>query len=91
MTEHRTKRMRSPTANRRLVERWNERHPAGTAVLYRPVLGREETRPTRTRGAAYMLGDQNAVVMIDGVAGCVSLWHVEVAPSDSLPPTKETR
>jgi len=89
MTEHRIKRMRSPTANRRLVERWNERHGIGTAVLYRPVLGHDETRPTRTRGAAYMLGDQNAVVMIDGVAGCVSLWHVEVAPMVPLSPTKD--
>ena len=88
MTEHRTKRMRSPTANRRLVERWNERHPAGTAVLYRPVLGGVGVCLTRTREAARMLGD-NAVVAIEGRAGVVSLWHVECGACP--PPTKETR
>jgi hypothetical protein len=79
MTEHRTKRMRSPTANRRLVERWNVRYPVGVQVLYHPVLGQPETILSLTRDPARMLGD-NAVVSIAARTGVVSLWHCEPSP-----------
>jgi len=86
MTDRQRQRMRSPAFNRRLVARFNLLHPVGTPVLYRPVLEQDETRLTRTREPAWMLGDHNAVVMVEGVAGCVSLWHVEVAPAEEARP-----
>ncbi len=85
MTER--KRQNSPTANRRLVERWNARHPCGTKVLYWPVLGQPETILSATRDLARMLGD-NAVVPIEARAGVVSLWHCKPASIETI---KETR
>lgn len=78
-------RQNSPAANRRLVERWNARHPVGTVVLYWPVIDRPEMVFSRTRELARMLGD-NAVVPIEARAGVVSLWHVKPTPVGYVPP-----
>jgi len=80
--------MRSPTANRRLVERWNARYPVSTRVIYWPALGRSDFIVSATRDLARMLGDA-AVVPIDARPGVVSLWHCKPVAFGPLGTTRE--
>jgi len=67
---------------------FNAKFPVGTAVFYWSVLpARPEFPPreTTTRSEAWTLGDGHPVVQIEGLAGCVSLLHVEESPPLPLP------
>ncbi|HEV7405210.1 MAG TPA: hypothetical protein VGO11_19860 [Chthoniobacteraceae bacterium] len=61
-----------------LAQRWNEACPAGTAVLYQPVLGDSRLIETVTRSEAWLMGGHSAMVMVKGISGGVSLRHVMV-------------
>lgn len=60
------------------AKEWNEKYPIGTPVFYRPILGLNEGRDTKTRSEAWTLGHGAAVVKIDGLAGWVWLDAVSV-------------
>lgn len=72
------KKRRSPTENRRLVEKWNAAHPQGARVRYYPVHGVATSSEFSTASGAMLLNETQAVIFLDGKRGCVSLWHVEV-------------
>lgn len=57
---------------------WNDKHPVGTKVKYYPIKGVDDFRETETRSKAWELGHGASVVMIKGLAGGVSLDHIEV-------------
>lgn len=57
---------------------WNEKHAVGTCVRYYSVIGRAEYKETATRSAAWQMPSGEPVVMVDGVAGCVTLRAVQV-------------
>jgi hypothetical protein len=57
------------------VANWNDHHPVGTPVYYRPIAGEADERPTKTRSEAWLLGGHTAVVMVDGIAGGVAVSH----------------
>lgn len=59
------------------AEQWNAAHPVGTKVLYRSHSNASPLE-TSTRSAAWALGHGEAVVMVEGVSGCVALWALEV-------------
>lgn len=61
---------------------WNAQYPVGTAVRYFPRLSSTESKLTKTRSAAWMLPCDEAVVMVEGIAGGVSLGHVQIVASD---------
>jgi hypothetical protein len=68
------------------ADEFNAKFPVGTAVRYWPVLPAVPSIPpreTKTRSAAWTLGDGHPVVMIEGLAGCVSILHLE--HSEPLP------
>jgi len=70
------------------AEEFNKTYPVGTAVFYWSVLpARPEFPPreTTTRSEAWTLGDGHPVVQIEGLAGCVSLLHVEESPPLPVP------
>ncbi len=56
---------------------FNEKHPIGTPVVYRPVFGQHSVAEAETRSLAWVLPSGVAVVQITGKAGCVSLQHVK--------------
>jgi hypothetical protein len=56
---------------RSMVDAWNAKHPAGTAV--RVILDDGSTKETRTRGAAEVLGNHSAVVWLEGFSSCYLL------------------
>jgi hypothetical protein len=60
------------------AEEWNERYPVGTRVFYRPVWGERDGRESTTRTPAWTLGHGEPVVSIEGQAGGVALWALEV-------------
>jgi hypothetical protein len=55
------------------IERWNNRYPVGTEVIYHPVIGEKEGHRTRTLTLASLLSGHTAVVFVEGVRGCVAL------------------
>jgi len=58
---------------------WNEQHPnVGVEVIYTPLLGGVERIRTKTRSPAWVLGHGEAVVLVEGKAGGVPLWALEV-------------
>lgn len=62
------------------ADEWNERHRIGTDVSVRLDSGK--LRRTRTRSAAWSLGDHTDVILLDGITGCYLL--------DRVTPVKET-
>ena len=84
--------MRSATAEKRAVERFNREHPIGTEVRYWPGLRwrddgetEVEAKTGKTRSEASVLGGHTAVVWIEGHAECLALSHVEVVPVSDKP------
>jgi hypothetical protein len=71
--------MKQPTKQSqvRAVGLWNQKYPVGTKTRYWKM--RKEGEPSgegATRSEAYLSGD-TAVILIDGVSGCIALSHVE--------------
>jgi hypothetical protein len=68
---------RSTISPDKLVRKWNDMFPVGTAVRYwtwaREGIGKTST----TRTLASVLSGHTAVVWVEGEAGCISLSHVE--------------
>ena len=64
------------------VDEWNRCHPAGTPVLYHPVMPKGTIDPmeSATRGLAWSLADGTGVVRIEGHIGGISLAHLDVLP-----------
>ncbi|SEI14682.1 hypothetical protein [Paraburkholderia hospita] len=58
------------------VADWNRRHRVGAFVKYHRIIGEGEGFATRTRSEAWLLGGHTAVVMVEGVSGCVALAAV---------------
>ncbi len=62
-----------------LVDQWNTQVPIGTTVDYFSARWNQEPKiRTKTRSAAYVLSGHTAVVMLDGVSGCVAISHCVV-------------
>lgn len=64
------------------AEKWNETVPVGTEIRYFPIKGRDEFRVTKTRSEAWTLGSGDAVVLIEGQAGGVSIDHCVVGDGE---------
>lgn len=61
-------------------EAFNDSHPVGTKVRYRPVAGTDEgIIESKTRSVAWAIPCAEAVVCIEGKSGGVSLDHIEVS------------
>lgn len=60
---------------------WNDRHPIGTRVRYRPVINRPEFTDTCTRSEAWTVG-RYSVVLLKGEKGGKLLSHLEVLTDD---------
>ena len=58
-------------------ERWNRKHPIGTAVCLQRDDGTIFT--TRTRAEADVLSGHTAVIWVEGITGCYLLDRVEPA------------
>ena len=61
---------------------WNEKHPIGTTVSYRPVVGASEHTVHRTRTRAQVLGGHTAVIWLEGKTGCIALDAIEALQDD---------
>lgn len=68
-----------PTAEEVIVERFNERHPIGTAVRYWTGRRQGSGELTETRTPASVLGGHTPVIWVTGHAGCIALTHIEPA------------
>lgn len=64
-----------------LLDQFNTVCPIGTPVLYWPGALEGEGRKSRTRSAAWMLGDHTPVVMVEGYAGGIAITHVMGYPA----------
>jgi ribA/ribD-fused uncharacterized protein len=64
------------------AEIWNEKHPIGTKVRYFPIKGIKEYEneyvDSETRSEAWTLGHGAPIVKIVGIAGGVSLEHLQI-------------
>ena len=60
------------------AKEFTERHPVGERVRYYPIAGEGSSSVTRIRSAAWTLGHGAVVVKVEGVAGGVSIDHLEV-------------
>jgi hypothetical protein len=60
----------------REVADWNRRHGVGALVKYHRIIGEGEGVATKTRSEAWVLSGHTAVVMVEGVSGCVALEAV---------------
>lgn len=60
----------------RVVADWNRRHGVGALVKYHRIIGEGEGVATKTRSEAWVLSGHTAVVMVEGVSGCVALEAV---------------
>jgi hypothetical protein len=59
------------------VAAWNRSHPVGTPVVrYKLIAPLREATETKTRSEAWVLSGHSAVVMVEGVSGCVVLESV---------------
>ena len=75
-----TLRRRQPeTDTEATVFAWNQQHPVGQAVEYRPILGQVNALKTRTASVAWLLSGHTAVVKIEGVSGGVALREAALA------------
>lgn len=57
------------------IKDFNSRYPIGTRLCYSSAT---RTLDTRTRSEAWRLKDGSAVVMVDGITGCVSLDNLAI-------------
>ena len=57
----------------RKVKDFNRRHAVGAPVRYHRIIGEGEGMATKTRSEAWVLSGHSAVVMVEGVSGCVAL------------------
>lgn len=64
------------------VEQFNELVPVGSPVLYWPGVRSGEGRKSVTRSAAWILGGQTPVVMVEGYSGGIALTHVMAHPAE---------
>ena len=62
----------------RQCDEFNRDHGVGTPVRYFPLRGESQAVDTRTRSHAWVLPCGEAVVLIEGKAGGVSLDHLQV-------------
>lgn len=72
--------MRNQLSMKQLEEtcdRWNQRYPVGTPVVYHPVLGERAGHETKTTSPASILSGHSAVLFVEGVSGCVALEALE--------------
>lgn len=76
----------------RLADAFNRRYPVGTPVIAYPLTRPEDNNPsffkrleTVTRTPAWILGDGDPVVSVEGYAGGICLTHVDVAPRTNTP------
>ncbi|HGO6128480.1 TPA: hypothetical protein ACK3RK_007065 [Burkholderia cepacia] len=67
----------------RAVTDWNRQHGVGAFVKYHRIIGEGEGVATKTRSEAWVLSGHTAVVMVEGVSGCVAL--------DAITPLGEAR
>lgn len=58
------------------AETFNQLHTVGTAFRYYPVAGLKDFIETKTRSECWELGDGHPVVLIEGRAGGVSVFHL---------------
>ena len=56
---------------------WNDKHPVGTPVLFWPGLRQGSGFQSRTRSAAWEMGDGTPVVKVVSRSGGIALTHVE--------------
>jgi len=61
---------------------WNRRFPVGTPVRYFPARNRFDHLETQTRSDAWTLGGGDAVVLVEGRSGGVSLDHLIVVGTE---------
>lgn len=59
------------------AEAWNRKHAVGALVRYHRIIGEGEGVATKTRSEAWVLSGHTAVVMVEGVSGCVALDAVK--------------
>lgn len=59
-------------------EEFNLLYPVGSKFRYYPIKGRDEYREVETRSTAWKLGCSEVVVAVTGIAGGVSIRHLEV-------------
>lgn len=55
------------------VAEWNRRHAVGAFVRYHRIIGEGDGEATRSRSEAWVLSGHTAVVLVEGVSGCVCL------------------
>ena len=63
------------------IDRFNKNHGVGAAMLYRSH-PQAEPRRVKTRSEAYDLSGHTAVVMVEGVSGCVAI--AALTPADTF-------
>ncbi len=78
-----TRTKKSPEAR---VEGFNQANPVGTKVLYKRHTSDPSPLATATRTEAWVLSGHTAVVMVEGVAGCVGLDFLVVFPNEPITP-----
>ncbi|MBZ5761541.1 hypothetical protein LAV84_18505 [Rhizobium sp. VS19-DR104.2] len=64
------------------VDEFNARYPVGVSVSVK--LDNGETKETKTRDKAGVLGGHSAVIWLDGITGCYLLDRVTVRPTPAL-------
>lgn len=68
----------------RRCRQWNTSVEEGTTVLYHPIVDEEASRKAETRSVAWALASGEAVVMITGQSGGVSLDALEIIGRPSI-------
>ena len=61
---------------------WNHAHPVGTPVRYWPGPKEGPGIESMTRSVAWVVGDHEALVQVEGRAGGIALTHIEVLSGD---------
>jgi hypothetical protein len=57
----------------KMVADFNKRHSVGSVVQYHRIIGEGVGDPTKTRSEAWILSGHSAVVMVEGVSGCMPI------------------
>lgn len=60
------------------AKEFNDKYGVGTSVNYHSVIGQSESKPVKTRSAAWTLENGQHVVQVSGQSGCVSLAAISV-------------
>jgi hypothetical protein len=69
----------NPKEEQKRVDAWNSAHPVGTPVVrYKLINPKREPVTTATRSAAWLMGGHTGVVMVEGIAGGISLDALEI-------------